>query len=180
MWLCPSQDFINVLCGSAEQIGRVRSVRHKAAATYSRKPCIAQRYSILIVLPSTQPSSSRRLTNADVHGAQAEGVAAPIKPISGSLGACCAKARSGEAAAIPPAAVKKSRRRMRDPGSLIPGATYSKCGKDVYSAGRRLLLVKRPPDGAKMGLPLCPESGLGPDIVGGPFRAIKNRHGPFD
>jgi hypothetical protein len=58
-----------------------------------------------------QSSSRSRLTKADVHRRQPEGVPVPKNPITGIAG-CCARAVSGHEAANPPASVKNSRRRM--------------------------------------------------------------------
>jgi len=71
----------------------------------------AQRYSMATVRPSIQPSSRSRCTKAAVHWLQFAEVAAPSKPMVGSL-ACCARAASGHAAAAPPNSVMNSRRFM--------------------------------------------------------------------
>jgi len=59
----------------------------------------AQRYSIVMVRPSIQPSSRRRCTKAATHWPWDVGVPATRNPIVGSGPACCAFAASGHAAA---------------------------------------------------------------------------------
>ncbi len=71
----------------------------------------AQRYSILTVRFSIQPSSFSRCTKAVVHGVQTEGVPAPRKPMIGIVDACWARTMSGQVAAAPAAKVITSRRR---------------------------------------------------------------------
>jgi hypothetical protein len=71
-----------------------------------------QRYSILMVRPSTHPSSRSRCTKAAVHALMAEADAGPKNPIIG--GVCCAPAASGQTAAAPPRAKMNSRRFMPD------------------------------------------------------------------
>src|SRR3974390_1374560 len=78
----------------------------------------AQRYSITTVRPSIQPSSRNRRTKTAVHGAMAEAVVGPRKPMVGSLPASCARAATDQAVA-PPSSVMNSRRliaaRLRGP-----------------------------------------------------------------
>ena len=57
----------------------------------------AQRYSIVMVCPSTHPSSCNRRRKGVTHALQTEGVAPPRKPIVGSLPTCCARAANGHA-----------------------------------------------------------------------------------
>src|SRR6516225_6749174 len=58
------------------------------------------------------PARSRRCaTKAAVHGLKAE-ASAPRNPMVGSFPACCARATSGQVAAVPPSAAKNFRRPM--------------------------------------------------------------------
>jgi hypothetical protein len=73
----------------------------------------AQRYSIVTVRPSIQPSSRSRCTKASVHSLWTEPVFAPRNPITG-IADCCARAASGHTT-VPPRRVMKSRRLMPTP-----------------------------------------------------------------
>ena len=48
-----------------------------------------------------------------VHGASAEGVPEPMKPMVGSFADCCARSANGQAAAAPPISEMNSRRCKR-------------------------------------------------------------------
>src|SRR5262249_28742210 len=68
----------------------------------------AQRYSIMMLVPSLQPSCRSRCVKATAHWFWVAGVAPPSQPIVGTR-ACCARAASGHAAA-PASNVTNSRR----------------------------------------------------------------------
>ena len=72
----------------------------------------AQRYSIAMVRPSTQPSSARRCFNAARLVVSAAGVLGPMKPMVGNFAEGWAAAASGQAAATPPSVSMNSRRLM--------------------------------------------------------------------
>ena len=69
-----------------------------------------QRYSILMVRPSIQPSSRSRWTKAAAHAPCEIAVLEPKNPMVGGVPACCAVATSGHATAAPPSSVMNSRR----------------------------------------------------------------------
>ena len=94
------------------------------SAKRSSRPS-AQRYSIVTVRPSIQPSSRSRCTKAATQSLAAERVVGPKNPMVGSFPACCARAASGHAAAAPPSSVMNSRRPMPDMG-LPPSADCRK------------------------------------------------------
>ena len=89
----------------------------------------AQRYSIVTVRPSIQPRSPSRCTKTAVHGRQAEAVAAPRKPITGTFAGCCARATSGHGS---------PHRRERDelaPPDAEHGAPSHGCRRRPYQLG---------------------------------------------
>src|SRR5262249_37120096 len=69
-----------------------------------------QRYSMVTVRPSIQPSSRSRCTKAVTDLLWPEGVDAPRNPIVGTFAGCCARAASGHTAPAPPSRLMKSGR----------------------------------------------------------------------
>src|SRR5262245_18013578 len=84
------------------------------SAARSARPS-TQRYSILIVRLSIQPSSPSRCTKAATHWAWVTGVPEPRYPIVGSFADCCARATSGHAVAPPSSVITSRRRIIRSP-----------------------------------------------------------------
>src|SRR5262249_10916423 len=91
--------------------------RTNSAATSAKRSGrpSAQRYLIVTVRPSIQPSSPKRRTKASVHGRQTDAAAAPRRPMVGTFPGCCAVAASGHAAAAPPSSVMTLRRFIQSP-----------------------------------------------------------------
>src|SRR5262245_57349454 len=87
-------------------LNRVNSAA--TSAMRSERPS-DQRYSIAMLRPSIQPSSRSRAVKGATHGDQAD-ASPPKRPTVGSLPACCARAASGHAAAVPPSIDMNSRR----------------------------------------------------------------------
>ena len=102
---------------SVADVTMTSTLRRTNSAAISAKRSLrpsAQRYSIVMVRPSIQPSSRRRCTKAVTHWPWDEGVPATRNPMVGSLaGCCCARAASGHAAAAPPSVAKNSLRPKR-------------------------------------------------------------------
>jgi hypothetical protein len=104
----------------AASAGGVECVTMTSTLSRTNSPAISakrsgrpspQRYSIMMLRPSIQPSSPRRCANAALHGIVVEAVAAPRNPTVGSFpGRCWALAASGHAAAAPPSSVMNLRR----------------------------------------------------------------------
>src|SRR5262245_61095653 len=72
----------------------------------------AQRYSIVRLRPSTQPSSRIRCTKAAVHWLCAAALPVPSNPMVAAF--ACARAAKGPAAAAPPSSVMNLRRLIID------------------------------------------------------------------
>src|SRR5262249_14609859 len=73
----------------------------------------AQRYSILMVRPSIQPSSRSRLSNSSA--GHTDFVTVPRNPIVGTFRACWLIATRGHESTAPPNTVMNSRRLIRSP-----------------------------------------------------------------
>src|SRR5215211_7195753 len=102
---------------SVADVTMTSTLRRTNSAAISAKRSLrpsAQRYSIVMVRPSIQPSSRRRCTKAAIHWPWDVGVPATRNPIVGGGPACCARAASGHATA-PPRAKMNVRRLIRSP-----------------------------------------------------------------
>jgi hypothetical protein len=98
----------------APEVTMTLTLSRTSSAAISAKRTLrpsAQRHSIATVLPSIQPSSRSRCTNAPVHGVQVAAAVVPKNPMVGSAG-CCACAASGHDA-VTPSRVMNSRRLSR-------------------------------------------------------------------
>src|SRR6266851_5666923 len=94
----------------------------------------AQRYSIATVLPSTQPSSRSRCTNAGTQSFQTEGVVVPRNPMVGSFAGCCACARPAAVATNRPA---MNIRRLMCPPSRLLRSDPTRLGCQAFAPLRR-------------------------------------------
>jgi hypothetical protein len=114
---------LDVACFTA-RVGPVADVamistlsRTNSAAISAKRSLLpaAQRYSMVMLPPSIQPSSRSRRTNAANHWPWVEGVPGTNNPMVGTFAGCCARAASGHVTA-PPSSVMNARRFMWDMG----------------------------------------------------------------
>jgi hypothetical protein len=99
-------------CGVPEVTMTSTLSRTNSAAIWTKRSARPsdQRYSIVMVRPSIQPSSRSRCVKAATNSLSAERVLWPENPTVRSFPGCCARAVSGHTAAPLPSSVMKSRR----------------------------------------------------------------------
>jgi hypothetical protein len=108
-----------------------------AASAPSRSWCSsAQRYSIAMFWPSTNPASLRPWRKAATKCAEPAAAVLRRNPITGIAG-CCARAAKGQAAALPSSAMK-SRRLTGSPQSQPSRTDYSRSGPCIAARSGNL------------------------------------------
>src|SRR5262249_52775826 len=113
--------------------------RTNSAASSARRSLrpSAQRYSILTLRPSFQPSSCNCCTKEATRWPSAAGVAPPKYPVVGSFGGCCARAASGQPAAAPPSSVMNARRLISNMARFPPPASAGVLSPRLLAGYRR-------------------------------------------
>ena len=101
--------FVARTCGVPEVTMTSTLSRTNSAAIWTKRSARPsdQRYSIVMVRPSLQPSSRSRCVKAATNSLSAERVLWPENPMVRSFADCCARAASGQATAAPPSSVMK-------------------------------------------------------------------------
>jgi len=95
----------------------------------------AQRYWIVMVRPSIQPSSRSRCTKAATHSLPAERVLWPKNPMVRSFPGCSARTASGHAAAAPASSDMNSRRLISSMGTFSPAYEQSSASRRAGPSG---------------------------------------------
>ncbi len=128
---------VDVDCFAARTIGFAyvtmtsTLIRTNSAASSAARSLLpsAQRYSIIMLRPSIQPSSRNFCKNAVSHSPWPAGVPEPKKPMVGSFSSCCVLAASGQVATVPPISPMNSRRLMDFPRQRTSHVSTSASGR---------------------------------------------------
>src|SRR5579872_776138 len=115
---------------------------NSAAIAAKRSVCpSAQRYSMMTLRPSVQPSSPSRCTKAAVIRLCAAALSTPINPMTGTAG-CWARTAKGNAVTVPPTSVMNSRRLIASPDPCAVSAhplAQSEADADVAVGSKPVL-----------------------------------------